>query len=93
MTYKLNTIHAALLLMACSSGWAEDGRIYGTVKTNDNVSITGALRWDDEEVFWTDHFNGAKQNADRPVAAERGGTRVDPGSSTRASTGFQRNYD
>jgi hypothetical protein len=39
---------------------ADSGRLYGTVVTTEGKEITGAIRWDDEEVFWTDHFNGKK---------------------------------
>ena len=53
-------VHAALLLMVSGISLADSGRIYGTVNTNDGDSITGAISWDDEEVFWTDHFNGNK---------------------------------
>ena len=63
MNFRLNMIHGALLLLVSSGGLADDGRIYGTVTTDDDVSITGAIRWNDEEVFWTDHFNGDKANA------------------------------
>lgn len=38
--------------------------IYGEVVTQDGATHEGLLRWDDEEVFWTDHFNGTK--ADNP---------------------------
>jgi hypothetical protein len=63
MNFRLNMIHGVLLLLLSSGGLADDGRIYGTVTTDDDVSITGAIRWNDEEVFWTDHFNGDKASA------------------------------
>ncbi len=43
---------------------AEDnGRIYGTVVLRDGGEVTGALRWDDEELLWLHHFNGNKAAA------------------------------
>ena len=63
MNHRLNLFHAALLLVISSTGLADDGRIYGTVTTHDDLNITGAIRWNDEEVFWTDHFNGNKADA------------------------------
>ena len=40
------------------------GFIYGTVTTEDGRTFTGPIRWEDEEVFWTDHFNGSKDGND-----------------------------
>ncbi len=34
--------------------------IYGTIYTIDDKSYTGTIRWDDEEVFWSDFFNATK---------------------------------
>jgi len=34
--------------------------IYGTISTIDDKTYTGPIRWDDEEVFWTDFFNATK---------------------------------
>ncbi|HSN57319.1 MAG TPA: hypothetical protein VLT32_21805 [Candidatus Sulfomarinibacteraceae bacterium] len=36
------------------------GFLYGSVETRNGQTITGFLRWDDEEAFWSDHFNGSK---------------------------------
>lgn len=36
-----------------------DGYIYGKVTTFDN-QYEGLIRWDDEEIFWFDHFNASK---------------------------------
>lgn len=36
------------------------GYLHGTIITIDDERHTGLLRWDDEEVFWTDHFNSSK---------------------------------
>ncbi len=38
------------------------GFIYGTVTTDKGKKFTGTLRWDDEEAFWGDLFNSAKQD-------------------------------
>ena len=65
---------ACLVLVAGlpSSGAAEDaaGYIYGTVDTEKGRSYTGIIRWDDEEAFWSDHFNGTK--TELPHLAEYG---------------------
>ncbi len=37
-----------------------NGFLYGTVHTEGGRRYTGVLRWDDEEAFWDDLFNGAK---------------------------------
>lgn len=34
--------------------------IYGTVTTEDGDTYTGQIRWDDEEAYWFDMFNGDK---------------------------------
>lgn len=34
--------------------------IYGTVTTEDGTEYTGQIRWDDEEAYWFDMFNGDK---------------------------------
>ena len=41
-----------------------DGFLYGTVLTDGGRRYTGILRWEDEEAFWDDLFNGSK--ADLP---------------------------
>ena len=42
--------------------------IYGKVLTRDDETITGFIRWGDEEVLWTDHLNGRKrQNLGVPL--------------------------
>jgi hypothetical protein len=38
-----------------------DGFLYGKVTTRDGESYEGRLRWDDEEAFWGDYFNSAKE--------------------------------
>lgn len=48
-----------LVLVAGVAGANE--YIYGTVTLKSGESHTGILRWDDdEETFWSDHFNGEK---------------------------------
>ena len=37
-----------------------DGFLYGTVTTDGGRRYTGVLRWEDEEAFWDDLFNGSK---------------------------------
>jgi len=50
---------AALLL--ASAAVADPGYyIYGEILTRDGETVEGMLRWDDEEVYWTDLFNGTK---------------------------------
>ncbi len=36
------------------------GFLYGTVTMKDGSVHRGYLRWDDQEAFWDDHFNGSK---------------------------------
>lgn len=52
-----------LAALSCGVAAAQDnaGFIFGTVKTTSDKSYTGTLRWDDEEAFWDDHFNSAKE--------------------------------
>jgi len=38
----------------------DEGFIYGSITTIDNKTYTGAIRWNKEEVFWTDFFNATK---------------------------------
>ena len=54
---------AARLDAADVRGW-----IYGTVETTAGKTYTGLLRWDGEEAFWDDHFNGSK--ADEPATGD-----------------------
>ncbi len=59
-TSKLTTLILICLSPALTYGQTESF-IYGKVTTVDNDVYTGALRWDDEEVYWTDMFNAAKE--------------------------------
>lgn len=38
----------------------DGGQLYGTVVLRDGGEVSGALRWDGEEVLWIHHFNGRK---------------------------------
>ena len=51
-----------ILLLLSFAGFATANEyIHGTVKLKSGESHTGILRWDeDEETFWSDHFNGEK---------------------------------
>ncbi|MFT7381364.1 MAG: hypothetical protein ACI9Z3_001248, partial [Roseivirga sp.] len=41
----------------------DEGFIYGKITTIDGNSYTGQMRWGDRgEAFWTDHFNGTKED-------------------------------
>jgi len=42
--------------------------IYGEILTRDGETVEGLLRWEGEEVYWTDHFNGTK--ADNPYIGQ-----------------------
>ena len=39
---------------------SDDGFIYGKITTWDNNTYKGAIRWGDEEVYWSDMFNSTK---------------------------------
>lgn len=47
-------------LLARSGATEATGSIYGTVETDSGRKYTGLLRWDDEEAYWDDLFNGGK---------------------------------
>ena len=40
----------------------DEGFIYGKVTTIDGESYTGHIRWGKEETYWTDLFNGNKED-------------------------------
>lgn len=52
---------AALAVPAASTAADTSGFLYGRVITS-NDTYEGRLRWDDEEAFWGDLFNGAKDD-------------------------------
>ncbi len=60
----------ATLGFAAAPAVADDprGYLYGTIETEKGKSYTGVLRWDGEEAFWDDHFNGSK--ADEPATGD-----------------------
>jgi hypothetical protein len=47
--------------LAAAEG-TNDGALYGKVTTKKGKVYQGALRWDDEEAFWDDHFNSGKNS-------------------------------
>ena len=62
---KINNIFSLLsvcLLLSFTTTAQDQGFIYGKVTTIDGRSYTGALRWDKEEVYWTDMFNASKED-------------------------------
>ena len=42
----------------------DDGFIYGKILTIDGESYTGQIRWGKEEAYWSDQFNGTKEDND-----------------------------
>ena len=56
----------ALLLtgMAFTTNAQDDGFIYGKISTIDGESYTGQIRWGKEEAYWSDQFNGTKEDND-----------------------------
>ena len=55
---------AVLLGSAAVAGAQSDdpsGFIHGTVKTKSGSTFKGLIRWDNEEAFWDDLFNSAKE--------------------------------
>lgn len=63
MNSKLKTtLIAALTLISSVSMNAQDAAlIYGKVTTIDGDTYTGQIRWGKEEAYWTDLFNGNKE--------------------------------
>jgi len=56
---------AVAVFIAVSKGVAQSsaGFIYGKVYTSSNT-YEGQIRWDSEEMFWTDYFNASKKSSD-----------------------------
>ena len=48
------------VLVGVTMLYADDGFLYGKVKTTDNKEFTGYIRWGTEETFWIDEFNAVK---------------------------------
>ena len=63
MNSKLKTAIFSICLMAISilTQAQDQALIYGKVTTIDGDSYEGQLRWGKEEAFWTDLFNGNKE--------------------------------
>lgn len=58
-------VAAVALAAAPAAAASTDGAagfIHGTLTTRSGSSYTGFLRWDDEEAFWDDMFQSAKQD-------------------------------
>ena len=63
MLSRISVSIVSLAFCATASS-SQEHFIYADVYTKDDQTISGFIRWDDEEVLWTDHFNGQKtQNA------------------------------
>jgi hypothetical protein len=58
--FAFAALAAALAPSARAAG--AEGFLYGRVTTRDGVAHEGRLRWDDEEAFWGDFFNSAKED-------------------------------
>jgi hypothetical protein len=60
---RLTLIATALAGCAALPALAADnqGFLYGKVTTREGQTYEGRLRWDDEEAFWGDYFNSAKE--------------------------------
>jgi hypothetical protein len=58
---KLTIIAMLIGMFTVAAANAQDqGFIYGTVTTIDGSRYEGAIRWDDEEVYWSEMFNASK---------------------------------
>lgn len=55
-------ILAIFALTAFTVNAQDEGFIYGKVTTIDGESFTGQIRWGKEEAYWTDLFNGTKED-------------------------------
>ncbi len=61
MRYGLFLMLAGLgLAIQVAAGQEARQFLYGTVTTKSGEDYSGPLRWDDEEILWTDHFNALK---------------------------------
>lgn len=63
MNSKLKTATLTLLMFIISTSMsANEGFIYGKLTTIDGDVYTGQIRWGKEEAYWTDIFNGTKED-------------------------------
>ena len=64
MNSKLKTTFFSICLMATTLliQAQDQALIYGKVTTIDGDSYEGQIRWGKEEAFWTDIFNGNKED-------------------------------
>jgi len=53
-------ITLAMVLFVFPAAYAQSGRIYGKVYTQDDGVYEGLIRWDDHETFWDDILDAAK---------------------------------
>ncbi len=51
-------------VLACTALADENGRLYGKITTSDGDTYEGIIRWDKNEVSWTDILNGTKDRRD-----------------------------
>ena len=63
---------AFIMLFSTSASFAQEGFIYGKLTTIDNDVYTGQIRWDKEEAYWTDLFNGTKEDNENYRFLSRG---------------------
>lgn len=63
MNSKFKTATLTLLMLIISTSMsANEGFIYGKLTTIDGDVYTGQIRWGKEEAYWTDIFNGTKED-------------------------------
>lgn len=60
MGIRMRWFVPAAALLACAAVADPGHYLYGEILTRDGETVEGPLRWDGEEVYWTDHFNGTK---------------------------------
>jgi hypothetical protein len=52
---------AVLLALATAGAAPAAGGLHGTVTTRDGRTLTGALRWDENEIYWDQILSGTKE--------------------------------
>merc|ERR1712130_634958 len=63
MNSKFKTATLTLLMLIISTSIsANEAFIYGKLTTIDGDVYTGQIRWGKEEAYWTDIFNGTKED-------------------------------
>ena len=62
ITTKTALLFALTIISVASAKGQDEGFIYGKIATIDGKEYTGQIRWGDRgEGYWTDHFNGNKE--------------------------------